>query len=757
MLSCSIRRRLSSLPILAVAASVFAAAQAQELPFRSATTNDRVGLSRSMHDLAIEALSTQPGSRRALDPGDQVILQLAAQQYVQAKASLAAWRAQHSAQPGLDPPLWLRLYAEARAAESQDKVPFGEAFRKAFASAFAPLDDRSAFESRYFLETLPSVFRARLEQLLSQRNGSEWIALADAVTLVRAYLTTEAFECFAADLTAAETADDAQRYLVNDAVLIKTQEGATLSALVVRKRGVREPQPTSLRFTIYVQPRADLTLAELAALHGYVGVVAYARGKRASPDEISPWEHEVADTYGVIDWISKQPWSNGEVGMYGASYEGFTQWAAAKRLHPALKTIVPGSASSPGLGLPMQNNVFLTANYAWPFYVMDNRELDDATYNDRQRWNAIGPRWFASGRPFRQIDAIDGMPNHLLQRQLQHPSFDAYYQAMQPHGDDYARINIPVLTMTGYYDDANSAAVNYLVEHYEHDRNARHYLLIGPYPHASSLTLFTPPVVAGYTLDPAARIDSLELTYQWFDHVMRGTAIPALLQDRINFEIMGANRWAHAPSIDAMSSEKQLLYLSDERVGGRYRLSPKKAAQLGFIEQTVDLADRTSENNLYPGAAVTTVPALASGFLYVSDPLDATATLSGKITGKLDIAINKRDLDITLAAGELMADGKVFWLCYYVGRASYADDMSVRKLLTPGERTAIPFTRTQLVSRQVSKGSRLLVVVSVNKNPFAQVNYGTGKDVSDESVADAGEPLKISWYNDSFVTVPISR
>jgi hypothetical protein len=57
----------------------------------------------------------------------------------------------------------------------------------------------------------------------------------------------------------------------------------------------------------------------------------------------------------------------------------------------------------------------------------------------------------------------------------------------------------------------------------------------------------------------------------------------------------------------------------------------------------------------------------------------------------------------------------------------------------------------------MSKGSRLLVLVTVNKNAWAQVNYGTGKDVSDESIADAKEPLNVHWYNDSFVTVPIWR
>lgn len=71
-----------------------------------------------------------------------------------------------------------------------------------------------------------------------------------------------------------------------------------------------------------------------------------------------PYEYETKDVNAVIDWIIQQSWSNGRVGMYGGSYSGFAQWAAAKYLHPALKTIVPYVAAIPGLGLPMENNVF---------------------------------------------------------------------------------------------------------------------------------------------------------------------------------------------------------------------------------------------------------------------------------------------------------------------------------------------------------------------------------------------------------------
>jgi len=50
-----------------------------------------------------------------------------------------------------------------------------------------------------------------------------------------------------------------------------------------------------------------------------------------------------------------------------------------------------------------------------------------------------------------------------------------------------------------------------------------------------------------------------------------------------------------------------------------------------------------------------------------------------------------------------------------------------------------------------------VVVLGAIKSPQAQINYGTGKDVSDETIADAGEALTIQWFADSFLDLPIRR
>jgi len=84
-------------------------------------------------------------------------------------------------------------------------------------------------------------------------------------------------------------------------------------------------------------------------------------------------------------------------------------------------------------------------------------------------------------------------------------------------------------------------------------------------------------------------------------------------------------------------------------------------------------------------------------------------------------------------------------------------DLTTRRLLVPGKRTRLNIQSVRLMSRQFQAGSRLVVVLSVIKQPGQQINYGTGKDVSDESIADANSPLKIQWFSDSFLDVPVRR
>ena len=544
-------------------------------------------------------------------------------------------------------------------------------------------------------------------------------------------------------------ADQERRFLIQQNLKIRTPEGITLAAIVVRARGSKPRLPAALLFTIYAQPKIDTLRAEYGAARGYATVVGYSRGKAWGSGRIAPYEYDGRDADRVISWIARQPWSNGKVGMYSGSYNGFTQWAAAKYANPALKTIVPYVANNPGNGLPLENNIFLLVNYPWIYYVTDNKYLDNNAYNSPALRN-LNNNWFKSGKSYRAVPAIFGRSNPWLQKWLNHPSFDAYWQAMVPYKQDFARISIPVLTITGYYDDGQGSALNFLKDHYTYNSRAVHYLVIGPYDHLGSQRAHKDDILRGYAIDPVAQYSTPKLTFDWFDWIMRGGKKPAMLQDRINFEVMGFNRWRHAHSIAAMAHRRQRYYLLP------HVLSTQPAHKPSFMPLTINFADRktTNGNDYYPFPIVGAKPDLSRGLVFRTPPLRAPAEIDGFFTGHLQAVINKRDMDVEAVLYQVLPNGTLMHLSYFEGRASYGDHIDVRTLLTPGKLETITFDRSRMVSRYLARGSRLLLVLDGIKSPFSEINYGTGGDVSREDIRDARVPLKIRWSTSSYITIP---
>ncbi|HEY6124642.1 MAG TPA: CocE/NonD family hydrolase, partial [Steroidobacteraceae bacterium] len=398
-------------------------------------------------------------------------------------------------------------------------------------------------------------------------------------------------------------------------------------------------------------------------------------------------------------------------------------------------------------------------NYPWAFYVTNNKTLDEALYADSQRWSNLGRKWFASGRPYREIDAVDGTPNPWLQRWLMHPAYDKYWQSMVPNKSDFGRIDIPILNITGYYDDAQISALQYFNQHAATGRNPEHYLVIGPFDHFGTNARQKPEVLREYTIDPVAQIDSQELKLQFMDYVLRGKPKPALLRNIVNYEVMGANVWRHAPSLGSVHGGVPMrLYFSSQKNQGVYSLANRQPPSDSVVTHEVDLADRVKFHNFhaYPMPIVQGPLSYVTESIFVSEPFETPTVISGSFTGELFAIINKKDFDLGVTVYEAMPDGKLFHLAYALHRASYSEDPGKRNLLKPGKLEHVKF-ETTMTSRQMLPGSRLFVLVDANKNPMAQVNYGTGKDVSDESVKDAGEPLKIEIRSGSFFQVPLDN
>ncbi len=711
------------------------------------------GIDRAMPVLAREAIAAYRDGDRARYLGTLFRLQLVAGQYAQAIDSIDAIRALRNDPPSQSP-LYLQyeVYARAKALQAKRGIPFAQAWREAFSERFGALDDKVALQAEFGFGGFLPRMRGDLDAALAKTTGKQRLPLAEAIDLIRAYQVHATYAAFLPLYDAALKQDDARRYAIDRSVLVRTPDGANIAALVVRPAKA-QPLPALLTFTIYANDDWAWADAKKMAAHGYVGVVAYTRGKGRSTDAIVPFERDGADAATVIDWIATQPWNDGRVGMYGGSYSGYTQWAALKHRPEALKAIATSATTAPGIDVPMEGGIFLNFMYSWPLYTGSNRSLDDARYGDSARWAKLNRDWYASGRAYRDLPAIDGSANPLFAKWLQHPNYDAYWQAMTPQGDEFAGIDIPVLVTTGYFDGAQIGALHYFREHLRHRPNADHTLLIGPYEHFTMQT-GVPPVVQGYAVDPSARIDLQGLRLDWFDHVFKHEPKPTLLADRVNWQVMGADAWRHAPTLEEMATRMQRLYLVPGDTAGTHALSVQ-AQPKANIMQRVDYNDRSDADWTQPPNVVNKTLDSHLGQVFVGEPMQRDTELSGPFSGVLEFAVNKRDVDIAIGIYELNAAGEYLDLAYWLQRASYNTDRRQRQLLQPGAMQRLVVKDTRLIGRKLAAGSRIVVTLGAIKQPDRQLNLGSGKDPVDETIAEAGTPLEIRWSGNSYLDFPI--
>lgn len=746
---------------------------AQQLNFPGTGLDDPALLARQMPALAEEVLALYQESNRERYLDNLFKLQVVAGKYADAKLTLASLDelrgAIRSSPSNVSNVRW-EIYAKARQRQFAEKMSFDEAFRQSFREMLGRIDDKTAYQVLYSFGTSVNRLRSIFQAALEQRKGKTTIELSEALDLLKKYFAVEAFQSFGALTAELSDEDNRRRYFIEKDVLVSTPNGATLCAIVVRPR-VSVRLPALLNFTIYANPPRKMDEALLTAANGYAAVEGLTRGKGCSPDKPVAIEHDGTDAAALVDWISAQSWSDGRVGMFGGSYEGFTQWAAAKHLPKALKAIMPSVTFAPGIDFPMPGGIFQNYGFPWPFYTLNVKTLDDATYNDSERWNRLNLDWYKSGRAYRELDKLDGTPNPIWNRWVSHPDYDRYWQQAIPYKQEFARIKIPVLTTTGYYDDGQLGALYYFAQHYKYNPNAEHYLVIGPYDHSSGQwgtptgANGAPLPLLGYNPDPVAAIDIPALRYQWFDHVFKGGPKPALLKDKVNYEVMGANVWRHAPSLAAMADRRQRFYLSAARSDNAYSLNGEKPAD-NFIDQTVDFADRKDAEQVKFAPAnsgnwngkesiVSRELAAPNGFVFVGEPFKSPVELSGLFSGRLDFITNKKDFDFSIQLFELTPEGEYMALSYYWARASYAGDRSRRRLLVPGRRQGLDIESGFLTSRQFRAGSRLVMTLGIIKRADMQLNHGTGRDVSDETIADAKTPLNIKWLSSSFIEIPV--
>lgn len=729
--------------------------QAQKFYFPKTAVTDSLILEKQMPGLAQQVIPLLQLAKyrpeNTVDLMDNLFrLQLVAQDYKNSLASLSENRnlfADHNM--GGYRYIGFELYSLAKMEQKESNISFPNALQKVFNQKYESLPENLIPRLELALNGDVKESRKLLKTLLDKQKGKDSIDYRTALALCKSYLSYKTYSSIKPQVMQLLTSKDKEKFITETKDL--KINGNTLTITIVRKKENTSPLPVILTNNIYAGP-IDNFLGKRAATYNYVGAVVNTRGKRNSNDINNPFEHESEDIYEVIDWVSKQPWSNGTVGMVGGSYLGFSQWAAVKKLHPALKTIVPQVAVGIGIDYPAQNNVFMSYMLQWIQYVTNNKFTDEADFTNAVKWDSIFSKWYKSGKSFRSLDKISGKPSKIFQRWLDHPGYDEYWQKMVPYKEDFSKINIPILTTTGYYDDDQIGALYYFKQHHLYNKNADHYLVIGPYNHGGAQNFgFT--YVNGNPIDPVARISIDDLAFSWFDYILKGGKKPEILKDRINFQVMNTNTWKHVADLDKMHNTALKFYLQDKKNTSSVFSKPESQS---FTKQTVDFKNRNQKDTYYKVSKKDSIKTTNS-IAFESEILDKDIIMSGNLSGVFNVSINKKDFDTDTYLYQISPDGKSYLLSTHIVRASYAKNNENRQLLEPYKMEQIPIKNSYVMSRKIEKGSKLLLLVGVNKNPNWQINYGSGKDVSDETIKDSGEPLEITWYNDSYVEIPVYK
>jgi len=648
------------------------------------------------------------------------------------------------------------IYANARMLEADGRLGFAEAYARSFHELVSPLDNAQAQAVMARLEIPPATYREPLRQAFDLWRAKGSLPEAEALALVRTWLSFQSRRSFSALLPELFAAQNGSRYVAEADVRIPVR-GGVIHASVVRPGRMDGALSTLLRFTL--DPAEDD--ARRSAARGYIGVTAYVRGR--TPDgkgAVWPFIRDGEDAAAVIDWIARQAWSDGRVAMLGDGYSGYAAWAAARRRPAALKAIATIAPMAPGIDFPMAGQIFRNAMVRWAQEHADAEPLQagiDADAGPDAVWQALDARWHRGNRPYWDVDRVLlGRRSRLIRAWLTHPSHDRYWQKFLPSAEQFARIDIPVLSFAGYYG-ADAGALYFHHEHLRNRPQADTTLLLGPYD-ATSIRRGTAPTLRGYTLDPVARVDLPELRYQWLDHILKGANKPSLLLDRINYQVMGADQWRHVPMLDAQERAPLRLYLDTNGRDDPHRLLPSPSEGGGSARLSVDLADRRDVGMPWPDALrVKEVPA-RNGISFASDPLPSDTEIAGSLRGVFDITPSRQDVDFHISLYEQTASGE-YQLLFdpYDFRASYAGHRVRRRLLRAGERQLLAFTTERVTACRLAAGSRIVLVIGLNRRPDRQVNYGSGKDVNSETIADAKWPVRVRWHARSYVEIPTGK
>jgi hypothetical protein len=427
--------------------------------------------------------------------------------------------------------------------------------------------------------------------------------------------------------------------------------------------------------------------AQYFAQQGYAYIYQDVRGRGDSDGVLdAPLHIEGKDGYDTIEWIAMQPWCDGKVGMLGGSYAGEVQWHAAREQPPHLVTLVSSAAT----GRIMEEWPYKFGKFSpywlWWLHLVSGRTLQDAA------WGVGAPTpidfdTIFRTRPLKDADLALGNTRTVWREWLAHNTFDAYWQQTSLNGH-FGKIDLPVLHITGWYDDANLGAFYYYTHMLQESPAAdRQWLLVGPWDHGGTRN----PKHTYGELDfgESAVLDINAIHLRWFDHWIKGIENGQADQAKVRVFLMGHNNWHDASAYPMPGTREKQLYLrtgqgaslTDEAPTAdpptTYTYNPEhptssRNPQRDVADRSVVLDNRYAEE--HEGVRV-----------FTTRPLDASLSLVGTIYLILYAVSDCVDTDFMATVCDVYPDGQSIALSTAVLRASYRAGSMSPTSIEPGK------------------------------------------------------------------------
>jgi putative CocE/NonD family hydrolase len=551
-------------------------------------------------------------------------------------------------------------------------------------------------------------------------------------------------------------------------VKIPMRDGIKLNATVYKPKKMDDPLPGIFTLTPYISDNYHARAYDFSQ-KGYVVLLVDSRGRGNSEGEFHPNLREGPDGHDIVEWLARQPWCNGKVAMFGGSYGGHNQWATLKEFPPHLKTMVPVASGHPGVDFPSWRNIFYSYLVQW-LTLTGGLTRNQSLFEESSFWIQKFREMYEHHLPFKELDKIAGNPSATFQTWLSHPCQDSFWDAMNPTDERFARMNLPILTITGHYDGDQPGAMGFYARHMRNaspEARGKHYLIIGPWDHSG--TRIPKEEIGGLKLGKESLLDMNKLHKQWYDWTLRQGKKPEFLKKRVAYYVAGAEKWKYADDLESIPTTIRKFYLksdgkandvfhSGELTEGKthdsaadhYVYDPLDTRPAEFEKEEIKnwITDQRYALNLF-----------GAGLVYHSQPFPDDTEITGYPKLVAWISMDVPDTDFRVLLYEIKPDGASILLTQDMMRARYRESLREEKLVEPGKINRYEFDGFFFFSRQIAKGSRLRLVIRAPNSIYWQKNYNSGGEVAAESGKDA-RTAHITLHHDaehpSYLELPIA-